>query len=139
MTVLEAPAETVHNQAFNIGANHLNHQIRELAEVVARTVPDCALEMRPQAGADQRTYRADFSKFARTFPQFEFRWTAEKGARELARQFHAIGLSSADLVDKRYTRLKWLRYLLDSGKLDGPLRWHKPADQEIYAVTEQAL
>ena len=138
-TVLEAPIEKVHNQAFNIGANHLNHQIRELAEIVARAVPDCVLEMRPQAGADQRTYKADFSKFARTFPQFEFRWTAAKGARELARQFRALGLSRADLADKRYTRLKWLRDLLDGEKLDGALRWREPGAAKIYGGAEQAL
>jgi nucleoside-diphosphate-sugar epimerase len=138
-TILEAPVETVHNQAFNIGANHLNHQIRELAELVARTVPDCVLEMRPQPGADQRTYKADFSKFARTFPRFEFQWTAEKGARELARQFRALGLSSDDLADKRYTRLKWLRHLLDGGRLDGALRWQGPAAEKIDLVAEQTL
>jgi nucleoside-diphosphate-sugar epimerase len=138
-TILEAPVDTVHNQAFNIGANHLNHQIRELAELVTRTVPDCVLEMRPQAGADQRTYKADFSKFARTFPQFEFHWTAEKGARELARQFRAMGLSHDDLADKRYTRLKWLRHLLDGEKLDGALRWREAAAEKTYTGAEQAL
>ena len=138
-TILEAPVETVHNQAFNIGANHLNHQIRDLAEIVARTVPDCGLEMRPQAGADQRTYQADFGKFARTFPDFEFRWTAQSGARELAREFRAMGLSGDDLTDKRYTRLKWLRHLLDGGKLDAALRWREAAPEKIYASAEQAL
>jgi nucleoside-diphosphate-sugar epimerase len=138
-TILEAPVDTVHNQAFNIGANHLNHQIRELAELVTRTVADCVLEMRPQAGADQRTYKADFSKFARTFPQFEFHWTAEKGARELARQFRAMGLSHDDLADKRYTRLKWLRHLLDGEKLDGALRWREAAAEKTYTGAEQAL
>ena len=138
-TILTAPVETVHNQAFNIGANHLNHQIRELAELVTRTVPDCVLEMRPQAGADQRTYKADFSKFARTVPQFEFHWTAEKGARELARQFRALGLSRDDLADKRYTRLKWLRHLLDGARLDGALRWREAAAEKIYAGAEQVL
>jgi nucleoside-diphosphate-sugar epimerase len=138
-TILVAPVDAVHNQAFNIGANHLNHQIRELAELVTRTVPDCVLEMRPQAGADQRTYKADFSKFARTFPQFEFHWTAEKGARELARQFRALGLSRDDLADKRYTRLKWLRHLLDGEKLAGALRWREAAAEKTYAGAEQVL
>jgi nucleoside-diphosphate-sugar epimerase len=138
-TVLEAPVEAVHNQAFNIGANHLNHQIRELAEIVARTVPDCILEMRPQPGADQRTYKADFSKFAQSFPRFEFRWSAENGAAELARQFRAIDLSEADLIDKRYTRLKWLRHLLDTDCLDGALRWRESSAAKVYAGAEQGL
>jgi nucleoside-diphosphate-sugar epimerase len=139
MTILKAPIETVHNQAFNIGANQLNHQIRELAEIVARNVPDCELEMRAQSGADQRTYKADFSKFARTFPEFEFQWSADKGARQLAQQFRALGLSADHLADKRFTRLKWLRYLLDSERLDGELRWREPAKEKLYAAAEQSL
>ncbi len=139
LTVLEAPAETVHNQAFNVGANHLNHQIRELAELVVSVVPDCALEMRPQPGADQRTYKADFSKFARTFPQFEFRYNAASGARQLAAQFRALGLSIGDLADKRFTRLKWLRHLLDGGRLDGALRWKEAEPGAVYAGAEQRL
>ena len=139
MTILAAPVETIHNQAFNIGANHLNHQIRELAEIVARTVSGCRLEMRAQSGADQRTYKADFSKFARTFPAFEFHWTGETGAEKLAGQFRSLGLSREDLVDKRYTRLKWLRYLLDSETLDGALRWKNAAEEKIYAGAEQSL
>jgi nucleoside-diphosphate-sugar epimerase len=139
LTALEAPTEVVHNQAFNVGANHLNYQIRELAEIVARAVPKCALEMRPQPGADQRTYKADFSKFARTFPGFEFHRNAESGARELAGQFRAIGLSAEDLADKRFTRLKWLRHLLDGGRLDGALRWKEPRTEGSYAGAEQSL
>src|SRR5262249_16183957 len=42
--VLEAPIADVWNQAFNTGANHLNHQIIELAKIVADTVPGCQLE-----------------------------------------------------------------------------------------------
>ena len=49
LSVLEAPIDDVRNQAFNTGANHLNHQIIELAEIVAETVPGCRLEILAQA------------------------------------------------------------------------------------------
>ncbi len=123
LTVLEAPVADVHNQAFNTGANHLNHQILELAEIVVKTVPAAVLEVLAQPSADQRTYRADFSKFARTFPHFEFQWTAQSGAEELYRAFAAIGLNHPTFTDKRFTRLSWLRHLLDTGHLDETLRW----------------
>jgi nucleoside-diphosphate-sugar epimerase len=124
LTVLEAPFADVCNQAFNTGANHLNHQIIELAEIVVDTVPNCKLEVIGQPGADQRTYKADFGKFARTFPKFSFSWTAKDGARELYETFKRIGLTQENFVDKRFTRLKWLRYLLDTGQLDSGLRWN---------------
>jgi nucleoside-diphosphate-sugar epimerase len=123
MTILQAPVTQVHNQAFNVGANHLNHQVMELAEIAARTVPGCKLVVQARAGADQRTYKADFGKFARVFPGFEFQRSATTGAQELYQSFQSIGLSGSHFLDKRFTRLKWLRHLLNSRRLDGELRW----------------
>jgi len=73
----------------------------------------------------------------RTFPDFEFRWSAEKGAAQLCRQFQELGLSHDDLTDKRFTRLKWLRYLLDTQKLDGALRWTSPVETQIATGAEE--
>jgi nucleoside-diphosphate-sugar epimerase len=123
LAILQAPTAEVHNQAFNVGADHLNHQIRELAEIVAKVVPDCRIEIRAQPGADQRTYKTGFGKFARAFPHFEFHWTAQAGARDLYRSFREIMLTYGDFVDKRFTRLQWLRHLLDTRSLDEALRW----------------
>jgi nucleoside-diphosphate-sugar epimerase len=124
--VLDAPLEDVHNQAFNNGAEQLNHSVMELAEIAVAAVPGCQLEVLGQAGADQRTYKADFSKFARTFPDFEFKWTPTTGAAELASTFKEIGLSHVDYKDARFTRLRWLNHLLESGRLSGDLRWAAP-------------
>ena len=123
LAVMDAPREDVHNQAFNVGADHLNHQILGLAEIAAKTVPDCQVRILAQAGADQRTYKTDFGKFARVFPSFEFEWDPERGARELYDAFTSIGLSRGDYEDRRFTRLKWLRYLLETRALDDSLRW----------------
>jgi nucleoside-diphosphate-sugar epimerase len=133
MTVMEAPIAKVHNQAFNTGANELNHQIIELAEIAVQTVPGCELELRAQSGADQRTYKADFSKFARTFPDFKFNWNARTGAAELCRAFQGIHLSFANMQDKRFTRLNWLRHLLETEQLDAALRWREAAHRPAYA------
>jgi nucleoside-diphosphate-sugar epimerase len=126
--VLEAPLEIIHNQAFNIGADELNHQISELGQIVAETVPGCELKFVPEPGADQRTYKANFAKFKRTFPAFRFQWTARKGAEELYTAFERIGLTTAQFTDKRFTRLSWLRHLLEHGFLDDSLRWTKLTD-----------
>jgi nucleoside-diphosphate-sugar epimerase len=120
---LEAPREKVHNEAFNTGADRLNHQVGELARIAVEAVPGCELEILGEAGADKRTYKADFSKWARTFPDCAFEWTPERGAGELLEAFESVGLTSADFEDERFTRLRWLRHLLDSGAVDGALRW----------------
>jgi nucleoside-diphosphate-sugar epimerase len=122
---LEAPRERVHNQAFNTGAAQLNHQVGDLARIAVEAVPGCELEVLSLPGADQRTYKADFSKWARTFPDCEFEWTPERGARELREAFESIGLTLADFEDPRFTRLEWLRRLLESNQVDSELRWSR--------------
>ncbi|MGO8860066.1 MAG: NAD-dependent epimerase/dehydratase family protein [Acidimicrobiales bacterium] len=121
--VLAAPDEDIHDQAFNTGAEHLNHQIRELAEIVAAEIPGCTVDVQGRPDADQRTYRADFSKFGRTFPDFEFGWDARSGTRELVGTFARIGLAPDAPGDPRFTRLARLNLLLSAGSLDGDLRW----------------
>jgi nucleoside-diphosphate-sugar epimerase len=123
LAALGAPREAVHDQAFNTGADELNLQIGELARIAVEAVPGSQLEVRGEPSADQRTYKADFGKFARTFPDFEFEWTPEKGGRELREAFASVGLSEEGFRDARFTRLRWLRHLLDTGRIDGSLRW----------------
>ena len=59
--------------------------------------------------------------------------------QQLYRQFRDLDLTYEDLIDKRFTRLKWLRYMIESEKLDGALRWNHPAEEKIYPSTEQTL
>lgn len=121
--VLEAPVSAIHNEAFNTGADHLNHRVIELAEIAADLVPGCELEVRGEPGADRRTYRASFEKFARAFPDFEFGWDAVSGAKQSIEDYRRIGLDTALYGDARFVRLRWLNRLLDSGRLDSSLRW----------------
>jgi nucleoside-diphosphate-sugar epimerase len=121
--VLGAPRASVHNQAFNNGADHLNYRIAELAQIATETVPGATLEVRAESGADQRTYKADFGKFKRTFPGFTFDWDARSGAAELYAGYRNVGLTKADCDGNRYVRLRWLNALLEAGSLDESLRW----------------
>jgi nucleoside-diphosphate-sugar epimerase len=121
--VLDASHDEVAGEAFNTGADHLNYQVIELAEIVADAVPDCEIEVLAQGDADRRTYKADFGKFARTFPDFEWRWDARTGAGDLVEMFDRIGLSHEQYTDARFTRLRWLSRLREEGRLDDTLRW----------------
>jgi nucleoside-diphosphate-sugar epimerase len=121
--VLEAPLELVAGEAFNNGHESLNFRIRDLAEAAVAAVPGATLEVLGEPGADQRTYQADFSKFARTFPDFTWEWTPAKGAVELRDAFLQYGVDEAAYTDAKYTRLRWLRRLMETGELDEDLRW----------------
>lgn len=122
LAILESPVAEVHNQAFNVGADYLNHQIVDLANIVLNTVPGTRLEILAKAGADQRTYKTSFAKFGRTFPDFHF-LDGQAGAQSLYTGLKKRGLTRSDFTDKKFTRLKWLSYLLETAQLDTALRW----------------
>jgi nucleoside-diphosphate-sugar epimerase len=123
---LVAPRERVANQAFNVGANSENYRISELAGIVHDVFPGCEVEYAEDAGPDPRSYRVDFSKLAETLPQAQPAWSARDGALELLAAFHSVGLSTEDFDS--YTRLATLKTLVDSGALDGALRWQHAAE-----------
>ncbi len=120
---LTAPREIIHNQAFNVGANGENYQIRDLAEIVRETVPECIVEYAAGGGPDPRNYRVSFDKLARSFPDLKFEWNARKGAAEVYEAVRNAGLTVADFQGRRFIRLRQLTHLLDLNLLDGTLRW----------------
>jgi nucleoside-diphosphate-sugar epimerase len=120
--VLEAPRELVHAEAFNVGAEDANHQVRELAEIVAETVSGSEIEYAGNRDPDPRSYRVDFGKLRRTFPGFRPKWDARSGARELHEAYRAAGLDADAFESDRFTRLKRLRLLLERGELRPDLR-----------------
>ena len=123
IAVLDAPAEAVHNQTFNVGRNDENFRIREVAEIVAAVVPGCYIEYAPGGGPDLRCYRVNFDKITRLLPAFRPQWTARKGAEELYQAYRSVGLTKADIDQGRYTRISEIRRLQSAGKLDADLQW----------------
>lgn len=120
---LLAPREAIHGQAFNVGANGENYQVRDLAEIVRNTVAGCTVEYAEGAGPDPRSYRVDFSKLARTFPEFRPHWNASSGARELYAALQAARVTFADFQGRQFIRLAQIKHLLGCGELDQALRW----------------
>jgi nucleoside-diphosphate-sugar epimerase len=134
IAVLTAPREAVHNQTFNVGSNDENYRIRELAEIVAETVPGCRIEYAPGGGPDLRCYRVNFDKIRRLVPAFRPEWTARKGAQELYDAYRTVGLTFEDVERGRYVRISEIRRLQSAGQLDNSLRWsRKPAETTVTA------
>lgn len=121
--VLRAPLGLVRGEAFNVGADQLNHQVRELAHAVSAAT-GAAVELRAQPDADQRSYWTSFAKFKRAFPDFTPRWSIHTAATSMRDTLRSIGLDEATFRDPRFTRLRWLTRLLDDGQLGrDDLRW----------------
>ena len=124
LAALHAPRQVVHNQAFNVGVNSENYRIRDLAQIVQETVPDCRVEYAPDAGPDKRTYRVGFSKIASALPEFKPQWNARRGAQELYEAYCRYGLNLDEFEGPKYKRVDHIQQLLESGLLDATLRWN---------------
>ena len=135
---LQAPAEKVFNEAFNVGRTEHNYRIREIAEVVAQVVPGCRLEIAPDAGPDSRSYRVSFDKIARVLPEFRPQWDVRKGAEQLHAAYRSAGLTLED-TEGRYQRIGQIKRSLHEGRLDDDLRRRPlPAPKSAVAVSATA-
>lgn len=123
IAALQAPRETVHNQAFNVGLTTENYQIRELADMVQEIVPGCRVDFAADAGPDKRCYRVDCNKIARVLHGFKPQWTARRGVEKLYQAYKTIGLQLEDFEGPKFMRIAHIKKLIGEGLLDENLRW----------------
>src|SRR5215207_9640439 len=119
IAALEAPREQVHNEAFNVGRDEDNHQIRDIARMIEATVPDTKVTLAPGASPDQRSYRVDFAKSQRLFTPA---WTVQQGIEEMLAAYAAKQVTLDQFLSPRFQRLARLRELVEAGELDAELR-----------------
>jgi nucleoside-diphosphate-sugar epimerase len=134
---LEAPADRVHGESFNVGDDGQNYRIREIAEIVAHNFPGCAVTFGSSNG-DNRSYRVSFEKIRRHLPEFRCAWDAEAGARQLRAVFERIGMTPATFEAAPYTRLKQLKHLVETGQIDAEFYMRLPEAAEPANQTRPA-
>jgi nucleoside-diphosphate-sugar epimerase len=117
-----APHDVVGGRAFNVVATAENYQVRDLARIVADTLPGCAVEIAPDASPDVRNYRVRGDRFAEAVG-FEPAWDARRGAAELAAAFRETGLIIDEVEGPRFQRIARIRERLADGSLQPDLRF----------------
>jgi nucleoside-diphosphate-sugar epimerase len=126
IAALEAPADQVFNEAFNVGQTAHNYRIRDLAEIVAGVVPNCTVEFADDASPDKRSYRVSFEKIRRRLPAFKPQWDARLGAEQLYKAYRSSDLTLDEFEGPRYQRIGHINKLLAEGVLDPGLRCSQP-------------
>lgn len=117
LAALEAPRETVHDQAFNVGRDEDVVQIRTVATLVAE-VTGAPVTFAPGASADARNYRVDFGKIRFLLPAADPEWTVRDGVEEIWRHAGERGLTTEQFEGERFVRLQRIRALAEAGLLD---------------------
>lgn len=131
LAALHAPRERVHNQAFNVGRDEDNYQVRQIADMVQAEVPGSHVEYAEGAGPDKRCYRVNFGKIHRVLPEFEPQWTVRLGIKQLHEAYKSVNLRIEDLEGSRYLRIKHIKRLQELQKIDEELRWRREASAAV--------
>ncbi len=121
LAALEAPAEVVQRQAYNVGRDEENYQVSDIAAIVADTVEGAELTIVGDTG-DPRSYQVSFAKIMDQLPAYAPVWTAAAGAIQLRDAYTTLGLTMEEF-QRRYKRLPVLTEHREAGRLDHMLRW----------------
>jgi len=109
-TVIEAPAERVSGEVFNIGKE--NTQVLSIAYIVREALPfPLQIEIAPD-DPDRRDYKVSFAK-AKQRLGFETQHTISDGVREI---YEALKMGTVENGPKTST-VTWYRSVLDAHKL----------------------
>lgn len=113
---VEAPAEQVAGQTFNVGSDELNMKIGDLAKLVARRFPFAKVHNVPD-GPDLRSYSLSFGKLRTWYT--EPMASVESGIAEVE---VAINDGTVDGADPRTVTLGWYKALMNWEKTLNDIR-----------------
>src|SRR4051812_22903010 len=116
--VAEAKRDVVHDQAFNVGQTRENYRVKEIAEIVAQTVPNCKIEYAPGAGPDPRCYRVNCDKLAKLVPAYQPQWSARAAAKQVYEAIKKYGLTVEEFEGAKFARLPHMKKLIAEGVMD---------------------
>jgi len=123
---LEAPAELVAGESFNVGIPNGNFTVKDLALAAQRSVPGSALTFTGEHGSDTRTYRISFKKILTILKDyFKPEWDLDRGGREMIDFFKKVNFTEEQFRGRNCNRLKQMNYLLEQKMIDKDLQWQK--------------
>ena len=121
---LEAPAELISGQSFNVGVPNGNYTVRDLAEAAQRAVPGSDLVFTGEHGNDSRTYKVSFNKILSVLKDYYHpEWDLDRGGQELVELFRKVNFTEEQFRGRICNRLKQIQFLKGKNKLDENLQW----------------
>lgn len=131
LAILEAPRESVHDQAFNVGRTEENYQVRDIARMVEDVVPKSRVTYAPGGEPDKRDYRVSFEKIASIVPAFQPRWTVRTGIEQLYQAYQDHGLTAELFESPRFLRIFHIQSLIEKGQLDDNFHWKTAENRKV--------
>jgi nucleoside-diphosphate-sugar epimerase len=103
---------------LNTGSDDWNFTIRDLAVAVAAELNETQVSINQNASPDKRSYRVDFSRFAKLAPNHQPEMTPTATVREILDGLRRSGFQNVNFRRSRFMRLNVLSSAVDRGLLD---------------------
>ena len=111
--------------AINVGSDEWNYQVKDLAEAVAKVIPNIEVSINKDAQPDKRSYRVNFDLFKKLAPSYQPTVGLIKSIRELKDGLEAMGFKDGEFRNSKYMRLNVLTQLQQKGLVNERLQWVK--------------
>ena len=122
---VEAPADAVNGEVFNVGATEENYRMREIARDRRRRISRLRSHDRDRRGTTTAAIASSFDKIATRLPRFKSRVDCARGRRNCASCSSASRCPRETYEFRAFTRLKQLNYLQRTGQVDEDLFWSR--------------
>jgi nucleoside-diphosphate-sugar epimerase len=109
--------------AINIGSNEWNYQVKDLAEAVAKVIPDVNISINRDAQPDKRSYKVSFDLFKKLAPDYQTKVDLITTIKELKNGLEAMEFKDGDFRNSKFMRLKVLSQLRNKNLLTEKLEW----------------
>ena len=109
--------------AVNVGCAEWNYQVRDLAEAVAKVIPDVKISINEKAQPDKRSYRVNFDLFKRLAPSHQPQFDIITTIKELKDGLESMRFKDTNFRQSRFMRLKVLTDLQLQGLINDKLQW----------------
>ena len=109
--------------AINIGSDNWNYQIRDLANAVAKILPNIELSINRDAAPDKRSYRVNFGLYSKLAPNHQPLISLDETIAGLIDGLASMNFNQSNFRDSWYMRLKVIEQLQLSKLLTNKLYW----------------
>ena len=115
--VLKSSEEKIKGEVFNVGSNENNFIVKEIAEIVESIVPNSKISFGDNVGKDSRSYKVNFDKITEEL-NFKPKRKLSEGVKEMYKKFLDISINEKEFLDKKFYRLKYLKWLIQEKKVN---------------------
>jgi nucleoside-diphosphate-sugar epimerase len=110
------------NLIVNVGSDHWNYQVSELAEAVNKAFPSINVNINLDAAPDKRSYKVDFSKYMELAPDHQPLMSLEESIESLKKQISTSNYIPSGFRESRYIRLNHLNFLKSNNLISESLK-----------------